>query len=138
MAGARRESLPGIPSNVVHAIRQTAELFDTPTQAVIGTTISGVIVFWNSHAERMYGWREPEVLGKQIIDVTPSDITREAAEEIMQRLAQGIGWSGEFRVRNKFGEEFFAYVNDLPVQSADGKLVGVVGTSTPAGKTDRP
>ena len=138
MAGARRESLPGIPSIVVRTIRQTAELFDTPTQAVIGTTVSGLIVFWNSHAERMYGWSEPEVLGKQIVDVTPSDLTRETAEEIMRRLTQGIGWSGEFRVRNKFGEEFLAYVNDLPVQGADGKLVGVVGTSRPVGETDRP
>ncbi len=118
-----------VPSEVVQTIRATARLFDTQQQAVIGTTLSGMIVFWNSQAERLYGWTEHEVLGKHVVEVTPSDMSREEGDEIMQRLAQGVSWSGEFRVRHRHGEDFLVQVQDLPVRGPDGSLLGVVGTS---------
>lgn len=112
------------------AIRRQAAVFDTRFQAVIGTTTSGEIVYWNGAAERLYGWKAEEVEGRSIVDVTPSAATREQAEEIMERLRAGRSWSGEFRVRSKLGEEFQAVVQDVPVQDSSGKLIGLVGISS--------
>jgi PAS domain S-box-containing protein len=119
-----------LPQHVTDAIRHTAQLFDTEQQAVIGTVLSGEIVYWNRAAERLYGWHASEVIGRNIVEVTPSDMSREQAEAIMRNLRLGRSWKGSFLVRARDGREFRAQVRDLPVQAADGELVGIVGTST--------
>src|SRR5687768_17193111 len=111
-------------------ISRHAALFDTPRDAVIGTTVRGEIVYWNSGAEKIYGWNADEVLGRSIIEVTPSNGSREQAEAIMDRLRLGRSWTGSFRVRSRTGEEFNALVCDLPVRSPSGELIGFVGIST--------
>ena len=110
-------------------IRQVAELFDTEQQAVIGTRLSGEIVYWNRAAERLYGWSADEVRGRSIVDVTPSRPSREQAKAIMSRLQMGRSWAGAFRVRDRGGAEFRARVRDVPVLDSRGDLVGIVGVS---------
>lgn len=107
-----------------------AQLFDTEQQAVIGTVLSGQIVYWNRAAQRLYGWAPDEVIGRNILEVTPSDVSREQAETIMTTLRMGRSWRGDFLVRGKDGKEFRATVRDLPVQDSSGELVGMVGTSS--------
>ena len=122
-------------SNSEHEVREAicaqAKLFDTVQQAVIATTLQGSIVYWNRAALRIYGWREDEVLGRDILEVTPSRISRETAMTIMEHLRAGRSWSGEFPVKRKDGVEFTAHVRDVPVRDGRGELVGIVGISTP-------
>lgn len=120
---------PSNPEDIAKTIRNTAELFDLEHQAVIGTHISGEIVYWNRAAEQLYGWSADEVLGRNIVEVTPSQPSREQAAAIMGRLQLGHSWSGAFLVRTRAGEEFEARVRDVPVQNARGDLVGIVGVS---------
>jgi PAS domain S-box-containing protein len=114
------------------AILAYARLFDTPRQAVIGTTVQGTIVYWSDGASHLYGWQEQDVLGMSIVDVTPADHSREEAEEIMTRLSRGQTWSGRFRVRRRDGSEIEVDVQDLPVRDTRGSLVGIVGVSSEA------
>ena len=114
---------------VEEAIRTHAALFDIPTQAVVATTLDGRIVYWSDTAARMYGWSSEEVLGRDILEVTPSETTREQAAEIMSRLREGQIWSGEFHVRTRAGEGFCAHVRDVPVRDDRGELIGIVGIS---------
>lgn len=117
------------PVEVAGAIRETAELFDTRRQAVIGTLPSGEIVYWNRTAERLYGWSADEAYGRNILEVTPSDLSREQAEAIMSTLRKGRTWTGDFLVRDRGGKEFRVRVRDLPVKDKKGRLIGIVGTS---------
>jgi PAS domain S-box-containing protein len=111
-------------------ISRHAALFDTARDAVIGTTVPGEIVYWNRGAEKIYGWEADEVRGRSIVDVTPTDVSRDEAESIMNRLRLGHSWTGSFLVRNRAGEEFRVLVCDLPVRSPGGELIGFVGIST--------
>src|SRR5829696_720494 len=63
-----------------------AQLLDAVEQAVIATNAQGEIVFWNRCAERLYGWRADEVLGRDVLQVVPSEISRDQAAELMERL----------------------------------------------------
>lgn len=110
-----------------------ADLFDTPQQAVIGTDESGAIVYWSRTATAMYGWKEPEVLGRNILDVTPTNASRETADEIMSHLRRGRSWTGIFNVRHRDGSELTVEVRDLPVRDGAGRLVGIVGVSSIVG-----
>ena len=100
------------------------------SQAVIITGLDGTITFWNKAATEIYGWTDEEALEKNIIELIPTQQTKEQAGEIMQRLLKGQSWSGEFIVHRKSGECFSAFVTDLPFYNDQNILCGVIGIST--------
>ena len=104
-------------------------LLDAVGQAVIATDLRGTITYWNRFAEELYGWSAQDVMGKSVVDVTPSEGFRERADEIMAELREGRSWSGEFLVRRKDGTTFPAMVTNTPVYDDAGRLVGVIGVS---------
>jgi PAS domain S-box-containing protein len=106
-----------------------ARLLSAVEQAVIATDLEGVIVYWNSFAEQLYGWPAAEAVGANAMEIIPADETRIQAAEIMSRLRAGKSWSGEFPVRRKDGTVFPAMVTDSPIFSEQGELIGVVGVS---------
>ena len=65
-----------------------AQLLDAVEQAVIATNPRGEIVFWNRCAERLYGWRADEVLGRDVVEVVPSEMSREQAADYARRKSQ--------------------------------------------------
>jgi diguanylate cyclase (GGDEF)-like protein/PAS domain S-box-containing protein len=99
-------------------------------QAVIATDLDGIITYWNPFAEKIYGWSAAEAVGRNIVDITPSDATREQAEQIMKQLKAGHSWSGEFMVRHRDGATFPMHVTDSPIRDENGRLIGIVGIST--------
>lgn len=115
--------------DIFETIRNQAAQFDVPGDAVIGTTLEGEIVFWSRGATRLYGWAENEVLGRDILDITPSSQTAGDAAAIMDELRKGRTWSGDFLVRTRDGEEMRVHVRDLPIRDARGEFVGIVGVS---------
>lgn len=98
-------------------------------QAIIATDLTGKIVYWNNAAERMYGWTDMEVLGRNIIEVTPSAEMKEASLTIMEELTTGKPWSGEFLVQRKDGAVFPVFVTDTPIRDQDGSITGIIGVS---------
>ena len=109
-------------------------LLEALTQAVIATDTAGTIIHWGKAAEKLYGWRAAEVIGKDILEVTPADVSREEGSRIMTLLMSGEAWSGEFSVRGRTGAPFLASVTDVPLVDGGGDVVGVIGVSAPSQK----
>ena len=118
------------PRLVARQLRLQAHLLASVEQAVIATDLCGNIIFWNPFAERMYGWSSSEVVGRNIIDITPAQTTRAQAEQIMARLNRGESWSGEFEVRHRTGRSMPIHVTDSPLRNERGELIGIIGIST--------
>ncbi|HYF51573.1 MAG TPA: response regulator [Planctomycetota bacterium] len=97
--------------------------------ATIQTDLRGQITQWDEGAEQLYGWRGPEVLGKHILNVTPSNASRSEAADIMMRLSAGESWFGKFQVVKRSGEPMDVFVHDFPVRSKTGELAGILGYS---------
>ena len=104
---------------------------------MITTDPAGVIVYWNAAAERLYGWTAQEALGRDVAEVTVSEVGQDVAAAIMTALRDGVPWSGGFPVRRRDGSTFPALVTDAGVYR-DGELVGIVGVSTNLGSAIRP
>ena len=104
-------------------------LLDAVDQAVIATDLQGNILYWNRFAEKLYGWRSEEVLGRSVLDVTPAEQSAEQASEILSQLKQAGSWSGEITLRRKDGATFPAFVTSSPVVDSGNHLVGIVGVS---------
>jgi PAS domain S-box-containing protein len=111
------------------AVLVRARELDVPTLAVIATDAAGSVIYWSSGARRLYGWDPADALGRNILDLTPSEATKEMAAEIMCRLRSGQSWSGEFTVRDRSGRSFVCDVTDVPVRGAEGELLGIIGLS---------
>jgi PAS domain S-box-containing protein len=115
-------------------------LLDAVGEAVVATSPDGRILYWNLAAEALYGWLADEVLGRDVVDVTPTDASRADAEGIMRRLERGESWAGVFPTRRKDGSVFLARVTNRPVLDETGRLVAVIGISQPdalEGKEER-
>lgn len=105
-------------------------LLDCVEQAVIATDPDGRLTFWNSCAERLYGWSKDEAIGQNIRDLTVTPTLADFSEAIMERLSRGGSWSGEYEARRKDGSTFPAAVTLSPITSEDGERLGLVGVST--------
>ena len=81
-------------------------------------------------AEELYGWAEEEALGRNVVDVTPTEASKEQAAEIMAHLRNGERWKGEFPVRRRDGSTFPAIVSNTPLQDEDGNLTAIIGVTT--------
>jgi PAS domain S-box-containing protein len=114
-----------------------ADLVGCLGHAVIATDLDGIVRWWNAAAEDLYGWPSEVAIGRNIATLTVPDISREVAEEIMDRLRAGRAWTGAFPVRNRAGEVFTALVTDTGL-FRDGELVGIVGVSTNLGVALQP
>ena len=77
-------------------LRFQARLLEAVEQAVIATDLEGVILHWIRFAETLYGWPAADVIGRNIVEVTPNNSSPGQANEIMARLQTGQYWSGEF------------------------------------------
>ena len=66
--------------------RTRADLLDLASEAIMVRDLSGKIRFWNAGAERLYGWRRDEVLGKDIHTLlrTVFPVSREATEAALR------------------------------------------------------
>jgi two-component system cell cycle sensor histidine kinase/response regulator CckA len=107
-----------------------ARLLESIGEALIATDESGAITYWNQAAERTYGWKSDEVMGKNILEVTPSERSKELAEEIKDALRAGQSWTGVFPVRHRDGRQFYAEVTDTSILGEDGKLLAIIGISS--------
>jgi PAS domain S-box-containing protein len=97
--------------------------------AIIITDSAGIIMYWNSSAEELYGWQFREVLGRNILEITVSSDTKQEAQQHMAALNAGKSWSGEFEVRCKDEKCLAALVTLSPILDASGTLVSIVGVS---------
>ncbi|MFN8739836.1 MAG: chemotaxis protein CheB [Pirellula sp.] len=99
-------------------------------EAVIATDLQGEILYWNEAAERTYGWKSSEVIGKNVFDVTSDDDGKIHASEIMEVLKKGHSWSGEFLVRHRDGHRFPVKVTNTSILNDQGNLTGIIGVSS--------
>jgi PAS domain S-box-containing protein len=100
-------------------------------EAVIATDISGHVVFWNAVAERVYGWKWHEAMGRPIAELLVPDSAQPMAEKIMDQLRKGKIWTGEIMLRRRDGTQLLAIVTDHPMRDEKGNLVGIIGISHP-------
>ncbi|MCA1573654.1 MAG: PAS domain S-box protein [Acidobacteria bacterium] len=111
------------------SIRFQAHLLDTVEQAVIGTNLDGIVIYWNKFAQQLYGWTAQEASGRHIMELTTPEAMAEQAVEILSRLRRGKSWTGEFNVQRRDGTTFPAQIINSPINDDKGTLIGIVGVS---------
>jgi PAS domain S-box-containing protein len=107
--------------------RFRAALLDSIGEAVAVATPDGTLVYVNPAAERMFGWRAPEIIGKNGVAVMSSPEAFSEAQRVHSRLQQGIHYSGDLRLARRDGSTFAAHFANAPVLDDRDELIGMIG-----------
>jgi two-component system sensor kinase FixL len=114
----------------VHPIT-TELLIDAVTDtALVVLDPDGRIASWNAGAERIYGWREEEIMGRPVsIFYRPEDVAAGKPEQDLA-IARGTGRYEEQGIRvRKDGSTYGAYVSLTRVQDTAGEVRGFVSVT---------
>ncbi|MBK5259038.1 MAG: PAS domain S-box protein [Thermoanaerobaculia bacterium] len=106
-----------------------SELLQQVQDAVIAVDAETRVTFWNRHAEKLYQFREEEVLGRRLVDFhVPADRVEDTRRRFAS-LAQEGSWSGEFPALRKDGTVLPVYLTVSTLRDEEGTLRGFVGIS---------
>ena len=81
----------------------TARVLDALPTAVFVTDVDGMIIGWNTHAERLYGWRHSEALGRSVFELLAVPDRFEFTAPLMAGVFEGKPWVGAVSVRTRAG-----------------------------------
>jgi PAS domain S-box-containing protein len=101
-----------------------AAIVESSEDAIIGKTLDGVITNWNRGAEKIYGYRAEEALGRHVSLHVPRERRGEVAE-ILETVRQGRSISLHETVRvKKDGEPIHVSLTVSPIRDAAGNITG--------------
>jgi PAS domain S-box-containing protein len=83
-------------------LRYHAYLLENIHDAVIATDEQLLITAWNKGADRIYGWRADEVLGRNLWEAVPIDLSAEQKDKVLRELSE----------RGRFRTEAITYGKD--------------------------
>lgn len=106
------------------ALRGLAAIVESAADAIIAKDLDGVITSWNPGAERLYGYKAEEVIGKTVSILIPSDRPDEEPA-ILAKLRRGERIDHYETIRTaKDGRLIDVSLTVSPIREASGKVIG--------------
>jgi PAS domain S-box-containing protein len=99
-------------------LQYNALLLQNVTDAIISTDENLVIKSWNTAAEKMYGYKAEEVIGKPI-NFLGLNLSPETLRDHDQSLKQQGFYRDEYKVQDKSGKELTILASFNSIESAD-------------------
>jgi PAS domain S-box-containing protein len=103
---------------------QLAAIVESSNDAIISKTLDGIVLTWNKAAERMYGYRAEEIVGKPASILLQPDRLEEESRILAQvRRGETVPLHGSVRV-TKDGRLLSVGVTISPIRDSQGKVMG--------------
>ncbi|MEO6613677.1 MAG: ATP-binding protein [Chitinophagaceae bacterium] len=101
-----------------------AAIIDSSEDAIISKDLSGIIRSWNRAAERMFGYKEADIIGSHISILIPDD-RRSEEDMIISNLKQGKRVEHYETIRKtKTGEMLNISLTVSPIRNSAGVITG--------------
>ena len=105
-------------------LRWLGSVVESSDDAIVSKNLDGIIMSWNSGAERVFGYTAEEAIGQPITIVIPEDRQNEE-REILTRIRRGQRIEHFETIRQrKHGSLIAVSLTVSPVKDAEGKIVG--------------
>lgn len=110
-------------------VRRQALLLNEVRDAVIATDGRMTIQVWNQGAEKIYGWRAEEVLGKPIRSILQTRYASGSTEEALHQLYTTGHWEDEVWQQHKEGHWVPLLASVSLLRDAQGNPAGAVAVN---------
>lgn len=106
------------------ALAQLAALIESSDDAIMSTTLEGIITGWNPAAERIFGYKQSEAIGQSMSMLIPSDRVVEESD-ILLKISRGERTQHFDTVRiRKDAARIDISVSISPIRDSTGKIAG--------------
>ncbi len=106
-----------------------AAIVRSSENAIVSMTLEGVVQTWNGGAEKLYGYRAEEMIGRPILALYPRGSTKEALNLLTAaRSGRFVNLEHATRLR-KDGSAVIVSLRCSPLYDASGTLIGVCSIS---------
>jgi PAS domain S-box-containing protein len=117
-----------LPENAINLAEQKqavlASIISTSDDCIISKTLDGIITSWNPAAERMFGYKEQEVIGRHISIIIPSERLDEEAYIIGQIVKGSLVEHFETVRRASDGSLVPISLTVSPIRDGSGVVIG--------------
>lgn len=101
-----------------------ATIVNSSDDAIIAKDLNGVITEWNTAAERMFGYRAEEVIGRSILTIIPPELQHEEPMILGKiRAGHGIDHYETYRL-HKSGRRVDVSLSISPLRDSRGRVIG--------------
>ncbi|MBD2015987.1 response regulator [Microcoleus sp. FACHB-53] len=111
-------------------IREQAALLDITTDAILVRDLNKKIRFWNKGAERLYGWKAQEVIGKNVHELLYRRETLDQLEDSWKSLAECGSWQSELIQFTQEGKEIIVASRWTLVRDENGQPKSILTVNT--------
>ena len=111
-------------SRAEQAQQHVVAIVESSADAILSKNINGIITSWNPGAERLYGYRAEEVIGKHISILSPPEL-RDEIPSVLEKLRRGdpVQHYLTERVRKDL-TRVNVYLSVSPIRNRRGEVVG--------------
>jgi PAS domain S-box-containing protein len=107
------------------AAMRLAAVVQSSHDAIAAKTLNGIITDWNQSAERIFGYKPKEIIGKSVLTLIPKD-RQDEEHEILRRIRRGESLNHYETVRRrKDGKLIDVSLTISPIKGSKGEVVGV-------------
>jgi PAS domain S-box-containing protein len=107
------------------AAMRLAAVVQSSNDAIAAKTLNGIITDWNQGAERTFGYKPKEIIGKSVLTLIPKD-RHDEEQEILRRVRDGESLDHYETVRcRKDGRLIDVSLTISPIKNPKGEIVGV-------------
>lgn len=123
-----QEELMGLYREVMQTKEYLESVIENTGDAIVTSDLNGIVTSWNRGAERIYGFKEEEVIGKYLPFIPQGlyDIEREYSERI--KRGEVLKDIETYRIR-KDGTVIEVSLTLSPIKDAYGNIIGISGIS---------
>jgi two-component system NtrC family sensor kinase len=103
-----------------------AEIVDHTSESILATDQDGRIIYVNPATEKMFGYTEEELMGRDLETLTTELYKERIQNEIFKSAVCGRVWTGELLNRRRDGKLFYASTSVSKMVDKDGNFIALV------------
>jgi|GEM_PF-4599188 len=110
-------------------VRYQANLLSNVTDAILATDREFNIQYWNTAAEKLYGWKLSEVSGGHFTKFIQPQYIGDSRRTVMRKIMQEGSWNGELFHNRRDGALFPVQVTISEVRDNEGEIIGHIAVN---------
>jgi PAS domain S-box-containing protein len=104
-------------------LHELAAIVESSYDAIVSKTLDGIVTSWNKGAERLFGYRAEEIIGRSVAILIPEDRLQEETD-ILAKLRRGERIDHYETVRrHKSGQLLDVSLTVSPIRDGSGRII---------------